>query len=105
MVRSEIAELLALGTFPSSSSVNLDVIDQQEELLRKISPPITDDEARELVNLFGPDDYFGGAWTVLHLIETAPNWPLSECLTNTSNEWILRLRKRCEQKGNYPEAL
>ena len=70
------------------------MLEKQEDLLRRIAPPLTDDEARLLVTIFGPDDYFGAAWTVLHLVESAPGWPLYDCLANVSNEWIARLQKR-----------
>jgi hypothetical protein len=94
MIRPEIIELLKLGSFPISSEAKLEVMNKQEELLQKISQPVTDDESRELIKLFGPDDYFGVAWTILHLIETAPNWPLMDCLADNSNEWIIYLKKR-----------
>lgn len=89
MIRCEISELMGLGPFPGSRDVVLTTIDRQDQLLRRIVAPVTDDEARELVKLFGPDDYYGGAWTVLHLIESAPHWPLADCLPDPSpNEWI-----------------
>ena len=74
-----------------------EVIQQQERLLASIRPPVSDDEARELLKVFGPDDYFGLAWTVLHLVEGAPNWPLEDCLSGSSNEWIVTLRERAER--------
>lgn len=97
MIRPSIKELLILGAFPSSQHVNLDLIQRQQALLESVTPPVSDEEARELLRIFGPDDFFGAAWTVLHLIETAPNWPLLECLTENSNEWIVRLRERASR--------
>jgi hypothetical protein len=94
MVRSDVIELVRLGGFPPSKGVDLGLITRQQEFLQRITPPITDEEARELVKLFGPDDYYGLAWTVLHLVESAPNWPLADCLADHSNEWINRLRAR-----------
>jgi hypothetical protein len=40
------------------------------------------------VGLFGPDDCFGLEWSLVGLVETAPGWPLADCLENTDNEWI-----------------
>lgn len=57
-------------------------------------PPVTNEEARVLVTLFGPDECYGLAWTLVHLIETAPGWPIADCLGGTGNEWIQRLRLR-----------
>jgi len=99
MIRSEISELVRLGAFPSSKGVDLALIKRQQQLLQLITLPISDAEARELVKLFGPDDYYGLAWTVLHLVEGSPNWPLADCLTSPSNEWIDRLRERVRRKG------
>jgi hypothetical protein len=97
MKRTEIQELLKFGSFPSEQQVNLDLIRQQEALVKKIKSPVTDEEAKALLTIFGPDDYFGLAWTLLHLIETAPNWPINECLVETSNEWVKRLKQRAQR--------
>lgn len=99
MIRAEIQELKKLGPFPASKDVVPAIISRQEDLLRQIVPPVTDQEARELAQLFGPDDYYGGAWTVLHLVETAPHWPLADLLEEQSNEWIVRLSERAARKG------
>jgi hypothetical protein len=50
------------------------------------------------VHLFGPDDCYGVAWTLLHLIESAPGWPLHDCLQDIRNEWTERLRLRAERQ-------
>jgi hypothetical protein len=52
------------------------------------------DEAKALVELFGADDCFGLAWTLLHVIETAPGWPILDALGDTENQWIARLKQR-----------
>jgi hypothetical protein len=67
-----------------------------EGLLSRVTPPVSNDEARSLVHLFGPDDCYGLAWTLLHLIESAPGWPLHDCLNDIRNEWTERLRLRAE---------
>ena len=100
MIRLEIQHLLRLGPFPSSQHVNPEVIRQQEALVGSIKSPVSDEEAKQLVRLFGPDDYFGIAWTVLHLVESSPSWPIHECLDDTSNEWIARLKESAERSGN-----
>jgi hypothetical protein len=102
MVRPEVEQLVMLGSFPASCIADVVTIKRQEELLQRIIPPITDEEAVQLVKLFGPDDYFGGAWTLLHLVETAPHWPIEDCLAKTSGEWISRLRDRASRAGKGP---
>jgi hypothetical protein len=103
MIRDEIRDLVKLGPFPASRDVVVAVMNKQEELLRRITPPLTDDEARQLVKLFGPDDYFGAAWTVLHLVESTPHWPLADSLSDTSNEWIIRLKERLTGSAKQKE--
>ncbi|MFI6875467.1 hypothetical protein ACIBL6_18700 [Streptomyces sp. NPDC050400] len=48
-------------------------IDRRDGQLRAIARPVTREEAKALVSCFGPDDCYGVAWTLLHLIETGPN--------------------------------
>jgi hypothetical protein len=51
---------------------DVQVIEQFETALRNIGSPISDEEAIALARLFSEDDCYGLAWTLLHLIETAP---------------------------------
>ncbi len=76
------------------------MLKRQQQLLDSITPPVSDEEARELIKVFGPDDYYGLAWTVLHLAEKAPGWPSEDCLTDTENEWVTTLRNRVLNKRN-----
>jgi len=98
-MRPEIARLVELGGFPSEEDATLEFLRQAEETLRGISQPLSNVEARALVGLFGPDSCFGLAWSVLHLVETAPGWPLQDCLENSENEWITLLRDRAVRGG------
>jgi len=93
-MQPEVQQLIDLGPLPSSSAATVPVVQVFEQQLSKVQTPISDDEARALVKLFGPDDCFGLAWTLLHLIETAPGWPLKDVLDASSGEWIDRLRER-----------
>ncbi len=98
-MRQAVYDLLQLGPLPDEETDDVELFDQYEQLLHSISPPITDEEACALVTLFGPDDSsFGLAWTLLHLIETAPGWPLEDCLSGRDNEWIRRLHRGVENR-------
>jgi hypothetical protein len=57
---------------------------------------LSDEEAEALTSLFPSteDECFGLAWSMIHLIETAPHWPLEQCLQNTSNPWVAYLQQR-----------
>jgi hypothetical protein len=95
MIRSQVAGLIAKGPMSSSSS-GVDQIKAWQETLGKIAPPLSDDEAAALTGLFPTqdEDCFGLAWSLIHLIETAPHWPLERCLADSTNPWVLRLRQR-----------
>lgn len=95
-MQQSICELLRLGQLPDSASADVSMIRALEEQLAKVQTPITDDEACALLTLFGADDCFGLAWTLLHLIETAPGWPVRDALDSMQGEWARRLRERAE---------
>lgn len=101
-VRKEIENLNTLGPLPSEDDADVVLLKEYDKLYRAIISPITDQEARILVRLFGPDGCFGLASSILHLIETAPGWPLEDCLTDLNNEWIVELRNRCIRGGRLP---
>jgi hypothetical protein len=100
-MRDEVRRLIELGPLPDESAP-LEAFQRVEKALHAITPPPSPEEARALVRLFGPDDCYGMAWTLLHLVEKTPGWPLWDCLDDTSNEWIQDLRDRAERAGFSP---
>jgi hypothetical protein len=96
-MRPAVHELATLGPLPTSDVATDEQVRRYQELLASLTPPVTDEEARILARLFGPDECFGLAWTLLHLIESAPGWPLADVLKTSDeeeNEWRARLRRR-----------
>jgi hypothetical protein len=93
-IRQVVTEFVALGPLPDSQASE-EKIAEHQRLLTKIRRPISDEEAKLLIGCFGPDDCYGLAWTLLHLIESAPSGiPLAEGPTESENEWIKRLWAR-----------
>jgi hypothetical protein len=105
MVRPEIATLQSLGPLPDEAWVinnsSLELLKRYEELIGSIHAPMSDEEACSLTSLFPNDDSstFGLAWSVLHLIEAAPGWPVPGSLENVQNYWIKFLRDRARRAG------
>jgi len=99
-IRTEVNELEKMGALPSESEAEVDQLKRIEELYRAIVRPITDNEARVLIELLGPDLCFGLTWSFMHLVETAPGWPLKDCLEQLNNEWKLELRDRALRGGH-----
>jgi hypothetical protein len=99
-MRKEVQELSNLGPLPDCETAEKEQLKMYESLLSSVTPPISDAEARSLVHLFGPDECYGLAWTLLYLIEIAPGWPLHDCLQDTNNPWHERLRLRAERRAH-----
>ena len=97
-MQTAVFELVGLGTLPISSAATVAELHAFEVQLSKVQAPVTNEEAAALVSLFGPDDCFGLAWSLLHLIETAPGWPLLDVLDGGKGEWIALLRERSAGK-------
>ncbi|GGZ29565.1 hypothetical protein GCM10010365_57400 [Streptomyces poonensis] len=74
-------------------------IDSRVQQLDAISAPVTEEEAQALVSCFGPDDCYGVAWTLLHLIETGPDPVLTTDPGPKANEWHQRLHDRAVFAG------
>ncbi len=89
-MRNQIIALKNLGRMPDESLENIPInlVEQYEQLLASIEDPISSEEAKELIKLFPEHGLFGLEWTLLHLIESTPNWPIEELISlNPSKEW------------------
>src|SRR3546814_20646861 len=82
-VRSEIFNLIDLGPLPSEAGSVTDVA-RRQTLIQSIAPPLTLAEATALAGVLGPDICFGLAWTVVHLIESAPGWSVERVPSGSS---------------------
>src|SRR3546814_1883187 len=82
-VRSEIFNLIDLGPLPSEAGSVTDVA-RRQTLIQSIAPPLTLAEATALAGVLGPDNCFGLAWTVVHLIESAPGWSVEHVPSGSS---------------------
>ncbi|WP_435091620.1 hypothetical protein [Micromonospora aurantiaca (nom. illeg.)] len=96
-VRDEVRVFCEFGPLPSEeddSEEGDEAFEQLELALHAIEKPVTDEEARLLVGSFGVDECFGLAWTLLHLVESAPSPVFTTEPPPGSNEWIIRLWRR-----------
>ena len=97
-INPSVAELVKFGPLPSSETASEAQLDSLQSLLEKIEEPVTDDDARALIQLFGPDECFGLAWELVHKIETAPSWPLWDVLNKQAphGEWVEFMKTRAK---------
>lgn len=94
-VRREVGDLIDAGPLPSEDAPELRIAEAQR-LLERISAPVSDDEAQALTECFGPDNCYGLSWTLLHLIETAPDAQNARYPRNVENPWVQLLGSRVE---------
>ncbi|MER5914298.1 hypothetical protein ABT124_28430 [Streptomyces sp. NPDC001982] len=101
-MRPEVQAFVADGPLPDSDASG-EEIDRRVEQLDAIGRPVTREEAKALVACFGPDDCYGVAGTLLHLIETGPNPVLATDPGPDANEWHQRLYARAVNGGLIPQ--
>jgi hypothetical protein len=94
---SQVQHLISLGPLPSEQVATVEQLRQFEAALVAVVPPLSDEEAVALLTLFGSDGCFGLAWTLVHLVESAPGWPLADCVTNPTSLEIALLKERAER--------
>jgi len=95
-MRSSVTQLVALGKFPREQGAIAAHVQEFEDALRKIQPPATKEEAIALLAVFGQDGCFGLAWSLVHLIESAPGWPFPEAQLHAANPWVKTMLERAE---------
>ncbi len=87
-IRDVVKNFIRLGPLPESTTATEEDLDKRVAALRAISPPVTDEESLALADTFGSDECFGVAWTLLHLIETAPSHPRPPEEVFQRSEWL-----------------
>jgi hypothetical protein len=92
-VRPEVLRLTELGPLPSEPLADVSILQERQRLIESIEAPVSLDEATALAHILGPDDCYGLALTVVHLIESAPTWHLQHVPLGSS-PWLAVLRSR-----------
>ncbi|MFE3270847.1 hypothetical protein [Streptomyces sp. NPDC059215] len=67
-MRPEVQTFVAVGTLPDWDAEEKEIYRRVKQL-EAITAPVTRNEAQALAACFGPDDCYGVAWSLLHLIE------------------------------------
>jgi hypothetical protein len=93
-IRGAVADFAERRPLPAEDDATQEGIELLEGLLNVIAAPVSDEEAQALLGTFGPDGCFGLAWSVLHLIESAPSALSAEYSQNSENEWVKLLEER-----------
>ncbi|MEV0611064.1 hypothetical protein AB0I61_32395 [Polymorphospora rubra] len=93
-VRAEVRAFVDLGPLPAEDAAGQEELDEYERRLHRVTGPVSDDEARLLVDCFGVDNCYGLAWTLLHLVETAPTFRIDVEPPAGANDWVVLLWRR-----------
>ena len=102
VIRESVRTFVAAGPLPDEDAT-AEEIDRRSDQLDAIMRPVSDEEAALLLTTFGKDECYGVAWTLLALIETAPNVAVADQPGDDANEWIRMLWRRV-QNGKMREA-
>lgn len=93
-MRPQVRAFVTDGPLPDQDA-DEEEIRRRAEQLEAIPAPVTAEEAAALAACFGPDDCYGVAWSLLHLIETAPGpVPPTARPGPHDNAWHRRLWQR-----------
>ncbi len=78
----------------------MEQVEEYERLVSAIQEPMSLEDAEALLRTFGPDDFFGLAWTLLHLIERTDLPSSMQAPADLSNEWVDRIWRRQQRVGS-----
>ena len=98
-MRGSVKELVKLGRLPDEENASVPAVEAFETAIAAIERPTSDEEAVALLSVFpsGEGSCFGLAWSLLHLIETAPGWPCSEARLHSANPWVEAMLHRASR--------
>ena len=93
MVQQAVADLCELVTELNEQTGERELAIAMR-LLGSLERPLTKEDVAALIGLLprNGDTAYGLNWTILHAIESAPDWPIWELLRDDGNEWICRLK-------------
>lgn len=97
-----VSQLVDLGPLPDEEAAEVARLQAFESALAEVERPITGEEALALLSIFpsGESSCFGLAWSVLHLVETAPGWPLAQARLYAANPWVRTMLQRAASTGS-----
>jgi hypothetical protein len=99
-VRQEFSDVLALGPLPAADGISPGRAQQYEKALKRLPDLPNGEEAAALVDLLPPDETtsFGLAWTLVHAIESSPDWPVWNALDDRT-WWRVLLKDRATKSS------
>lgn len=102
-MQEAVHRLVQLGEFPDEHTAEAHEILRYQKVVESLEKPASNDEALAVLNCFprGNQWCFGLARALLHSVESAPGWPLSEGLDGRS-WWVRFLKERADRATSEP---
>ena len=92
---SEIVDkLVDVGRLPASDRVDKDYLESFQALLREIDGDLDKSDSIRILQLLGPDDCFGLAWSIVHIAENCSEWPFFSEMSGVDPGWVRILEER-----------
>jgi hypothetical protein len=99
-----VERLVSLGPFPAEKDATEAEVELRQALIQEVGAPISDLEATALLSLLGDDDFFGLAWSIVTIVESAPGWPFWEEILRLPPEWRRMLSDAATNAGFTPPS-
>jgi hypothetical protein len=105
MVQSAVLDLLALCA-RLTEALDEQQLGVAERGLRALQTPLGRDDVAALLSLLPADGdgAFGLNWMIVHAIESSPDWPPWDLLTNQDHAWVKHLKLALANAGRHPPA-
>ena len=100
-IRDEVREFLSLGPLPESQAAEVAHLEQLQAALFRMPKPLTDEEAAQVARMFGPDECYGLAQTLVAYIESAPDALNHPDFPPEDGYWLRDLRDRARRYQEY----
>ena len=100
-MQKAIQSMVALGPIPSEDTIEQEELEMWDDLImHQVQEPLTDEEGLAISGLFGPDSCFGLNYKLMHLLETAPGWPVPGMFEHMHPEWAGAIMSRIKNRDD-----
>lgn len=84
-----------------TDDLSVEQINAAQRCIEALVPPLSADDISALISVLpaNGDTAYGLNWSILHMIEAAPDWPVWDMLRDSENDWVISFRQRLANGG------